>query len=100
MKARRILRILSSPSSGRPSTSRKLRQATQEESSLALESSCPPALLTPFLALESKPLTGPICRSTLNNDRSAQPAGVHTGEPSNYRSPKTYWTYLVFMVRS
>src|SRR6266704_2788603 len=65
-----------------------------------LESSSPFALqVTPLLGLGELPLTAPYCRSTPDFDRSAHPAGVHPGYPSNYRSPKTYWMYPLFVVR-
>ena len=45
------------------------------------------------------PFDEPVYRSTPDFDRSAQPAGVSPGLRASYRSPKTYWTATVFVVR-
>src|SRR4029077_9876288 len=42
------------------------------------------------------PFAAPDCRSPPLFDRSPQDASLRTGQGSNYRSPKTYWMYLVF----
>src|SRR5580704_18143515 len=45
------------------------------------------------------PLSSPFHHSTPYFDRSPYPSGFLPPLPSNYTSPKTYWTYRAYLVR-